>query len=634
MLDALRRGSTGYVAKLLFAVLVVSFAIWGIGPVFRNYGHGVIAKVGSHEVRMEDFQRNFQNEVRLISRQSGRRITTEQARAAGLDQQILAQLLAWAAVESHANELDLAISDEKLAEGIRGDAAFKGPDGRFSRINFENVLSQLGLSERSFMQLRRRDELRQQVTSALMNSVHVPEGTLELMNTWRNEKRVVEYFTIDPEKAVKVPEPDDAKLQATYEANKRDFMVPEQRKLGILELSIESLKKKVDVSDAEISANYEETQKDYNTPERRRAQQIAFKDKAAAEAAKKALASGKAFGEVAKEAGAKDTDIDLGLVSKDRLIDPTIADAIFALKKDQVSGVIEGRFATVIARVTDIQPAVNRTLNDVKGDVRDKLAKQKAQAQLQSMIDQVEDQRNAGKSLKDIADQLKLEYIEVPSTDRLNKTPDGKAALSLPDALAIINSAFETQMGIDNEPVELREGGYAWVNVLGITEGKQKPFDEVKADVKKLAIEQERTRLVNELATKLVEKADAGTPMATLATEGGAEKLETSQPFTRQTEPHGLPKDAVSKAFVTAKGKANSAAGSDNKTRVVFKVTEVTPAPALTKEERLRLSKELKEHLTDELLSEYVIALQKRLGTHINEAEYKRATGAGATETQ
>jgi peptidyl-prolyl cis-trans isomerase D len=390
---------------------------------------------------------------------------------------------------------------------------------------------------------------------------------------------------------------------------------------------------KMDVSDAEISASYEDTKKDYNTPERRRVQQIAFKDKAAAEAAKKALSSGKAFGEVAKEAGAKDTDIDLGLISKDRFIDPKIADAVFALKKGDTSDVIEGRFATVIARVTDIEPAVNRTLNDVKDDVRDKLAKQKAQAQLQSVIDQVEDLRNAGKPLKEIADQLKIEYLEVPSTDRFNKTPDGKPAISLPDALAIIKSGFESQVGLQNEPVELGDGGYGWVDVLGITEAKQKPFDEVKEDVKKLAIDQERIRLVTELAGKLVEKADAGTPMAALATEAGGVKVETSQPFTRQTEPHGLPKDAVTKAFALAKGKAASVPSVDNKSRVVFKLTEVTPAPALTKEERSRLSKELKERLTDEILSEYVIALQKRLGTQINEAEYKRATG-GPGETQ
>ena len=631
MLDALRRGSTGTVAKILFAILVMSFAIWGIGPVFRNYGVGSLAKVGSKEISVQDFQRSFQNELRLISHQAGQHISVEQARAAGLDRRILAQQMAWAAVESHAAKLDLALSDEKLADAIKSDPAFKGPDGKFSRLNLENILNQLGVNERGFIKLRRRDELRQQLTTALINGVAIPNPLLDLMNSWKEEKRVAQHFTIDADKAVTVPEPDEAKLKETYESNKSDFVSPEFRKLAALVVSVDSLKDKMDVSDAEIAASYNDTKKDYNVPERRRIQQIAFKDRQAAEAAKAELASGKkTFGQVAKEAGAKDADIDLGLVSKDRLIDPKIADAAFSLQKDTVSDVVEGRFATVLLRVTAIEPAVTHSLADVKGEVRDKLAKQKAQQKLQTLLDEVEDNRSAGKTLKETADQMKLQYLEVPATDRYNKTPDGKPAIMLPDALAIIKSGFDSQVGLENEPVELRNGGYAWVDVLGVTEGKQKPFAEVKEDVKKLAIKNERARLISELAAKLVKEADAGTPMAKLGEEAGGVKVDTTPPFTRSTDPQGMSKDAVAKAFTLAKDKAGSAATMDGKSRIVFKVTEITPAPAPTKEQREHLSKDLLSQLTDEVLSEYVVALQDRLGTHVNEAEFRRATGAEA----
>ena len=320
MLDALRRGSTGWVAKILFALLVVSFAIWGIADVFTGFGRGSLAKVGSTEIRVEDFQRTYQNEINIISRQAGQRITPEQARAAGLDNRILSQLMAWAAVESHANDLNLALSDDAIVASLKKDPAFKGPDDKFSRFAFDNIINQMGLSERGFMQLRRRDELREQLTSALINSVAVPEALITLTNDWREEKRVAEFFTIDAEKAVTVPEPDDAALRKTYEGNKGRFMTPQLRKLAILAVSVDNLAGKMQVSDAEVAAAYEDTKKEYDTPERRRVQQIAFKDRAAAEAAKKALASGKSFGDVVKEAGAQDADVDLGLVTRDALI--------------------------------------------------------------------------------------------------------------------------------------------------------------------------------------------------------------------------------------------------------------------------------------------------------------------------
>ena len=631
MLDALRRGSTGMVAKALFAILVISFAIWGIGPVFRNFGRGALAKVGPHEIRAEDFQRSLQNELRAISRQTGRHITPEQARAAGIDQRVLAQLMAWAAVETHADQLDLALSDKALINGLKDDPAFKDPNGNFSRIAFENVLQNMGLSERGFLALRRRDELREQVTGALINGVAIPNSLVDLVNSWRNEKRVAQFFVIDADKAVKVPEPDDAKLRETYEANKGEFTSPEYRKLGVLVLSVDDLKTKMDVTDAEIATKYEESKDAYNTPERRRLQQLAFKDKAAAEAAKTALAGGKSFGDLAKELGAKDSDIDLGLVSKDRLIDPKIGDVAFSLPKDGISDPIEGRFATVLVRVSAIEPAVIRTLADVKDQVRDAIAKGKAQGQVQSLIDQVEDGRSAGKPLKDAAEQLKLQYLEVPSTDRSNKTPEGAPAVGLPDAQAIVKAGFDLQVGLQNEAVELHDGGFAWVDVLGVTEKKQKPFDEVKEQVKALTIAKERERLIGELAAKLVEKADGGADFAALATEAGGSKVETTPPFTRTTEPQGMPKDAVARAFTLAKGKAASSPTND--TRIVYQVTEITPAPEPTKEQRDTIAKQLKNELTDEVLSQYVVALEDRLGAHVNPEEFKRATGSG-TETE
>jgi peptidyl-prolyl cis-trans isomerase D len=631
MLDALRRGSTGMVAKALFAILVISFAIWGIGPVFRNFGRGALAKVGPHEIRAEDFQRSLQNELRAISRQTGRHITPEQARAAGIDQRVLAQLMAWAAVETHADQLDLALSDKALINGLKDDPAFKDPNGNFSRIAFENVLQNMGLSERGFLALRRRDELREQVTGALINGVAIPDSLVDLVNSWRNEKRVAQFFVIDADKAVKVPEPDDAKLRETYEANKGEFTSPEFRKLGVLVLSVDDLKTKMDVTDAEIATKYEESKDAYNTPERRRLQQLAFKDKAAAEAAKTALTGGKSFGDLAKELGAKDSDIDLGLVSKDRLIDPKIGDVAFSLPKDGISDPIEGRFATVLVRVSAIEPAVIRTLADVKDQVRDAIAKGKAQGQVQSLIDQVEDGRSAGKPLKDAAEQLKLQYLEVPSTDRSNKTPEGAPAVGLPDAQAIVKAGFDSQVGLQNEAVELHDGGFAWVDVLGVTEKKQKPFDEVKEQVKALTIAKERERLIGELAAKLVEKADGGADFAALATEAGGSKVETTPPFTRTTEPQGMPKDAVARAFTLAKGKAASSPTND--TRIVYQVTEITPAPEPTKEQRDTIAKQLKNELTDEVLSQYVVALEDRLGAHVNPEEFKRATGSG-TETE
>jgi peptidyl-prolyl cis-trans isomerase D len=632
MLDAIRRGSTGWVAKILLAVLVFSFAIWGVADVFTGWGRGSIAKVGDREIRVNDFQRAFQNELRTIQNRSGRRISTEDARAAGLDDRILSQLMAWAAVGEHAGELNLALSDAELLEALKKDPAFAGPDGSFSRIGFENTLYQSGLTDRAYLSLRRDDELRRQVTDALTKSIVIPETMIDVANAWQGETRQVEYFTIDADKVITVPEPDEAQIKETYEKDKSKFMAPEYRKLAVLVLSPDDLKKQMDVSEEEITTSYEDTKERYNTPERRRVQQIPFKDKAAAAAAKKAIAEGKSFGTIAKESGAKTTDIDLGQVKKSDLIDPTIAEAAFALEKDSVSDVVEGRFATVLLRVTDIQPAVLRTFDEVKDQVRDNLAKQKANAKMQDLHDEIEDNRGAGKTLKEIAEVLNLKYYDVSATDSLNKDKEDKQAIPLQDVRGIMKIAFESQVGLENESVELADGNYAWVDVIDITAEKLKPFDDVKDEAKKLTIDNERARKLNDLAATLVDKANNGEALAALASEAGEPKVETTQPFTRKTEPQGFTKNAVKQVFALPLGKTGSTTSVHGNSRTVFKLTNIAAAKPPTEQQRETINREITNEITNDVLGEYVAALQTRLGATINQQEYRRATGADAEQ--
>jgi len=628
MLDAIRRGSTGWLAKILLAVLVFSFAIWGVADVFTGWGRGSIAKVGERDIRVEDFQRAFQNELRTISDRSGRRISAEDARAAGLDNRILSQLMAGAAVSEHADELNLAVSDAELLDALKKDPVFAGPDGSFSRIGFEDSLYRAGFTEKSYLAIRRNDELRQQVTDALTKAVVTPQSLIDVANTWQGETREVEYFTIDADKVITVPEPDEAQIKETYEKNKSRFMAPEYRKLSILVLSPDELKKQMDVSEEEIASSYADTKDRYDVPERRRVQQIPFKDKTAGEAAKKAIEEGKSFGTVALDSGAKTTDIDLGLVKKNDLIDPKIAEAAFALERDSVSDVVEGRFATVLLRVTDIQPAVLRTFDEVKDDVRDNLAKYKAEGKMQDLHDEIEDNRGAGKTLKEIAETLKLKYYDVPATDTFNKDKEDKQAIPLQDVNNIMKTAFASQVGLENEAVELADGSYAWVDVVDITAKKLKAFDDVKDEAKKLTINNERARKLNELAAKLVDKANNGETLTALASEAGDPKVEATPPFNRKTEPQGLTKAAVKQVFALPLGKTGSTTSAQNDSRTIFKLTKIIPAKPATEEQREQITQAIKNEITNDVLGEYVAALQTRFGATINQQEYRRATGA------
>ncbi|MFA7305328.1 MAG: SurA N-terminal domain-containing protein [Hyphomicrobium sp.] len=624
MLDAMRRGAQTPVAKLLFGLLCVSFAIWGVADVFQGRGRGAVAKVGHTEISAEEFRRSYQNELDRIARQSNQRISAEQGHAFGLDRQVLAQMIAGAAIEAHADQLGLAISDKTLAEGIQTDPNFQ-TDGKFSRQGFENLLQQIGLSEQGFLNLRRKDELRGAIVGALIKSQSVPKPLLDEMHAYNQEKRVIEWVKIDPD-AVTVAEPDEATLKKRYEDDKAKYMTPEYRKVQVLMLTADDLKKNIAISDEDIAKAYDNDKDSYNTPEQRRVQQIAFKDRAAAEAALKALRDGtKSLADVAKEAGAKDTDVDLGLINKKALIDPKVADVAFSIEKDKYSDVIDGRFATVIVRVTQIEPGTTKTLADVKDQVRDKLANEKVHGDLQTKRDDVEDARLAGKTLKEVADQLHLTFKEIAATDATGLGPDGKPVLETPDVRKITARAFAPDSS-DDSAIDLSNDGYAWVNVLSSDAPKQKTYDEVKDAVKQDYMSSEHHRLLDELAKKLTDKVNAGEPMTAIEAEAKG-KVEKTEPITRKTIPQGISQSMVSQAFGLAKGKAGHGAASDNTTEIVFRVADVTPAAAPTLTETDELTRRLQDELANQSLTEYTEALKKRFGASVNQAELNSAVG-------
>ncbi len=627
MLEALRRGAQTWVAKILFGLLVISFMIWGVADVFTGWGRGSVATIAGTDITAEDYSREFQRELDAFSREANQKLTAEQGKALGLDRRVISQLLGGAAIEAHAKDLGIDLSDTTLIDMLQSDPNLKDASGKFSKDAFFNRLRQLGMSERGFFNLYRKDEMRTMMIGSLVKGLAVPQPMIDLVHAYNDEKRTVEWLTIDADKVITIPEADDTKLKERYEAEKSRYMTPEYRKFQILTLSADDLKKQMTVTDEEIEKSYAATKESYDTPEQRRIQQIAFKDKATAEEALKALRdSSKTFADVAKSTGAKDTDVDLGLVTKKALIDQKIADAAFALEKDKFSDVIEGRFATAILRVTQIEPGTTQTLAGVKNEVRDKLALEKAKQALQQKHDEIEDARSAGKTLKEVADQLSLPFQDVAGADRQGLGPDGKPVLKTPDSTKIIADVFAPDASSLDQGIELPSGAFAWITMTGTEAPKQKTFEEVKAEVKEDYTGFERQRLVTELANKLVERINAGEPMSALETATAA-KPTTSESFTRTTIPQGLTEAAVAQAFVLAQGRAGSAITSDRGSRTIFKVVTIAPAPPATKEQLEKLTTELQSDYTNQVLGEYADALKTHYQASVNEVELKRALG-------
>ena len=149
MLRGLRNASSGWLGKTIMAVvmgvLIVSFGIWGIADIFRGFGQSTAAKVGSTEISLNEFRQIYNDRLQQIGRQYGRPLTQDQARAFGLDRQVLLQTIGEAALDEEVRRLGLGQSDAETLRTIYDDPNFKGLDGKFDIQRFQ-IIVRLGMT--------------------------------------------------------------------------------------------------------------------------------------------------------------------------------------------------------------------------------------------------------------------------------------------------------------------------------------------------------------------------------------------------------------------------------------------------------------------------------------------------------
>ncbi|MHA1134161.1 MAG: SurA N-terminal domain-containing protein, partial [Alphaproteobacteria bacterium] len=158
-LDTLRKGAARTLGLILVALLVVSFAVWGIADIFTGYGRQTLISVGDTDISSQDYARVQQDVLRSMSQQQGRSLSLQEARAAGLDTRVLERLIGGAAVDTHAKHLGLGVSDDALRAQIMKDPAFQDASGNFSPLNFQAALRNIGMNEASYLYTLREQNL-------------------------------------------------------------------------------------------------------------------------------------------------------------------------------------------------------------------------------------------------------------------------------------------------------------------------------------------------------------------------------------------------------------------------------------------------------------------------------------------
>jgi peptidyl-prolyl cis-trans isomerase D len=625
MLDSLRNAARSWVAKSLLLLLVASFGIWGISQSLIGSTSNTVMTVGSQEINGEQFRLAYQRQIANLSRQFGTQLTPQQARSFGIDREVLTQLASGAALDQLSHDMNLGVSEDKLAKLIADDPAFKGVNGQFDRDLFSSRLRNAGLRENDYIAERSKVAVRSQVVGAVSDGFKPPQVLLDALKQYRDESRTVDYLLLSNANIDPVKAPANDVLSAWFEKNKAKYRAPEYRSFAYVKLEPSDIADASSITDDELRAEYDKRKDGYKTHETRTIEQLTFPNKEMADAAATQLRDGTTtFDQIIKDQGKTPTDVRIGDFTKGTVPDQALADAAFKVSANNgTTPVTQGTFGPVIMRVSNIRPETTRTFDEVKDDLRQQMAVASASREIASAHDRFEDLRNGGATLDDAAKQTNLKLVTV-TADASGQDEKEQPVANLPAQSNLLMEVFRSEPGQDTIPVNLGNTGYIWFEVRNVTPERDRKLDEVHDKVvADWTAEQQREALTAK-ADELKARLAKGDTLATIAGELGI-AVETKTGLRRNAEDAIFGQEAIGIAFSGPVDTTGTALAADRESRMLMKVTAVeqAPADALADDKQLQ---SLADAAGDDMLDQMVNSLKDRYGVSINQTALEQST--------
>ncbi len=623
MLQSIRAKATSWVIKLLFGLLIVSFAVWGIGDILSGPGaRATVAQVGEISISAQELSNEFRTQIDRLRPVFGGDLDVQKARQLGLLDRTLETLIERALLQEELKHLGVTVSEDSLRRQIASMPVFRNQAGMFDPQRFQAVLRQNNLSEDGFVANMRQDMARDQFAGSIGAGVEAPAALADLMFRYREEKRVADYVTVDAAAMPAPPPPEEAEARAYLDKNKDRFSTPEFRAVDMVRIDPAAVAADFKADEARVKELYEQRLAEFKQPERRELLQMALNDEETAKRAKEELTKGKDFIVAAREFAGQSADTTrIGLVAQAELPQDAAGPA-FALAAGAVSDVVKTAFGWNIFKVEKIEPARTETLDQVRARLVAEMAREAAGGTITKIAHKYEDEHAGGASMAEAAQRAGLKPVKIAAVSRDGKGPDGKPAEGLPPATAgqaeTLKAIFAAASGADAPMLETPDGSIAYLRVTGITPPAVKPYDEVKAAVADAISAEKRLKAAETAAQGILDKIKAGRLLPSAA-EG--RKVETTKPFTRNdANAFGRPAPAlVQSLFKLKPGEPSMVAAAGGYIVATLKQIDI-PDPAVDKAAAERVRGELRQAIANDIAQQLTAALRQRIGVDIKQS--------------
>lgn len=614
MLDFLRRGVKSWVAKILLALLIVSFAVWGIGDIFVGGRNAAVAVAGESEIDAERFANAVLRQQSQMSQQAQRAISFQDMQAAGVGIGIAELFRREATFAEELRTIDVAVPDDSIREMIIGNPNFQDVGGGFDQGLYESAIGFQGFSPRQFEALVADELGRSILANAVTLGVGTPPGVAEAITMFDGEQRQVATISLPAADAADPGQPDASVLTDFFAANQEQFREPERRWGSYLHTDLSVLIEAAAPTDEDIETEHKANPDTYTLQATRTVEQIVFQDQAAADAAASRILNGEAtFEEIAAEQNLTVEDTSLGIVRAGDLAETTEA-AIFALEEPGIAGPVEGIFGPILLNVTAVELGGLQPLDSVREAIRAILTQRNAQAAADEASIKIEDLRAEGATMEELAVQTGLSLVPFSGLSAFADVKEG-AIPPLMGAPRFMREVLESAEGEERELLQLEDGSYLLVMVDRIVDTYLPELDEVRAQAVEAWQQEARLESQQRLAEGLVNGGSSLQRIASLSFSGVTEHPAGA----RSASPAILSDELVQAVFAGSQGEIVIGRARDGQSIILAEVRAVTP---LSDEDMSAQSNEIAVALGGSMerdhLEYYARALEARHGAVIN----------------
>ncbi len=625
MLVKMRKFAGTWIMAIFSFMIILSFAVWGVGDIFRGRTSNTVVTVGDIEIAGTELSREFRRQLGQMQQMFGGTLDAEQARNLGLDNQALNVLVSRALYDLESENLGLAVSDDVIKDAIQSNPNFHNQAGVFDRGVFNSVISQMGYGEQRFIALMRAEIIRSQLLGSLVSAVPTPKFAVDALYRHREERRVASYVVVTNDSISDLAEPSETALERFHGENAARFTAPEYRALTFTRLTAEDVVDEIGISEDEVRAEYDERRDIYVTPERRDVVQILLPDEAAARAAYAALMSGEGFLAVAERTtGATGDAVALGKIARGDLFGE-ITDAVFALGVDEIGEPLESPFGWHIFRVRAIEPEFARPLAEVRDELEREIALRGAVDVLHRLAKRLDDELGGGATIEEAGAALQLPITRIDGVDDAGLGPNDVPVAGLPPVREFLTTAFATPEGDASLLIESDDGSYFVLRVDGVTLPTLRPLDSIRGEVIRAWRAAERDRLAATRAAEAAERINGGASMATVARGLGLE-VTVGDPVRRDGDGAALQfsNDLVRALFSGSIGDTVSAPARSGSGHVVARLDEIVDAEPGSDgaARRASIRAEVQGAMANDLTTQYRAALEARYPVKVNQGAF------------